>query len=68
MEKVTTEDLLEYGLTLTPLSAEDRKIVFLFLRTKEMKQEMIIFLLRNKEATEQEIMDELGRIIETSKK
>lgn len=68
MEKVTLDDLLEYGLTLTPLSVEGRKIVFLFLKTKEMKEDMIIFLLRHKEATGQEIMNELGRLIEENKK
>ena len=66
MQLTATEALLAYGLNLTKLPDEEWEAVFNFLETEEEQMKMILFLKHNEKATNQEIMNELGRIIKES--
>lgn len=66
MQLTPIQMLLAYGLNLTKLPDEEWEAVFNFLETEEEQMKMILFLKHNEKATNQEIMNELGRIVEES--
>ena len=62
-----TQKLLIDGLTQYPVTEENQEAIFLFLyRDEAQMQEMIKFLALNEKATEDEIMEELSRILKES--
>ena len=66
MELTKTQKTLAYGLKQFPISEENLKGVFLFLHQDEAKmKEMIKYLVQNKNAKEQDILNEMGRILKT---
>ena len=68
MEMTKTQKMLVCGLKRFPISEETLKNVFLFLRKDEaMMKDMIRFLVQNEQATEEDIMSELTRILSMKK-
>ena len=62
MELTLTHKLLIYGLTQFRLSEETQMAIFHAMAKEEDRIQMIAFLKKNPEATEQEILDEAFRI------
>lgn len=67
MQLTQTEKELIYGLTLFPITEENQEAIFLFLREEHDQQEMIHYLKTHRNATEQEILNESGRILQQRK-
>ena len=63
MQLTQTEKELIYGLTLFPITEENQEAIFLFLREEQDQEEMIHYLKTHRNATEQEILNESGRIL-----
>ena len=68
MSLTQTEKLLIYGLSQFQISEEDQEAIFLYLREEEDQLLMIYYLQTHPKATEQEILNESGRILEQRKK
>ena len=68
MELTITQKLLIYGLTLFPLEEQDQEAIFLVLKTQEQQEEMVAFLMLHPEASGQEVLNEMGRIIKKTLK
>ena len=67
MELTVTQKLLIYGMTLFPLSEENQEGIFFMMKTEERQILMIGYLQTHPQATEQEILNEAGRIIKLTK-
>ena len=63
IEKILIDGLKEY-----PISEENQRAIFLFLRAEDDQLAMIKFLMMNPEASEQKILSELERILTQRKK
>jgi len=61
-----TQKLLIYGLTLFHLSEDTQKAIFHVMNTEEEQLQMIAYLMKHPQATEQEILDHMGEIIEST--
>jgi hypothetical protein len=66
MALTLTQKLLIYGLTLFRLPEETQEAIFLVLNTEDEQLQMIAYLMKHPEATEQEILDHMGEIIEST--
>ena len=67
MELTKTQKTLIYGLTRFPVSEENQEAIFLFLyKDVEKMEEMIKFLVQNEKATEQEILQKVEKILEST--
>ena len=66
MEFTQIQKLLIYGLKLSKAEKETQMGVCLFLETEEQQLLMIDYLRHNPEATEQEILNEMGAILEAT--
>ena len=64
MTLTQTEKLLIYGLRQFQMSEQNQEAIFLFLREEADQLLMIYYLKTHPEATEQEILNESGRILE----
>ena len=63
MDLTVTQKLLIYGMTLFPLSEENQEAIFHSMKSDEMQLLMIRYLQTYPSATEQQILNEAGRII-----
>ena len=68
MELTVTQKLLIYEMTLFPLSEETQKAIFHSMKTEERRILLIGYLQTHSKATEEEILNEVGRIIKSTKK
>lgn len=63
----SAETVLIYCLAHYPISDETSKAIFCLLETDEMKLELITYMIYNAKATEQELLNEMARIIKEHK-
>ena len=62
MSLTSKEKLLIRGLMLFKLKKETMEMIFVLLETDEQRMAMMEFMAENREATEQDILQELWRI------
>ena len=67
MTLTLAQKLLIYGLTQFSLSEEDRDLIFFTMETEEEQLRLIAFLKTHPNATQQEIYNAVGQIIESTK-
>ena len=67
MKLTQTEKLLIYGLHQFQISEQNQEAIFLFLREEDDQLLMIYYLKTHPSATEQDILNESGRILERRK-
>ena len=68
MQVTETQELLVYGMSRFKINIDNKRAIFSVLKEEDDQLEMIKFLMMHPEATEQEILNESGRILTQRKK
>ncbi len=66
MALTKTQEHLILGLGLFDLTEEEQEAIFLFLQTEEQQTQMVDYLLGHQDATGQDILKEMSRILGTT--
>ena len=68
MQLTKIQKLLVYGMSQFEMDINNERAIFSVLKEEDDQLEMIKFLMMHPEATEQEILNESGRILTQRKK